>query len=172
MQISILNKEIVNKGKYSQLEVSYKDLDNGKVASKKLMSFVKPDTAYKTLVDCKPGETYQISLQKNQESGYWDWIGATQNAPGSSTVETKSTGTPAPKSNYETAEERAKRQVYIVRQSSLANAISVLTTGAKTPPNKEEVFKLAQEFTDWVFEKPAFKIESLADMPNDFEDVQ
>lgn len=176
MQISILTTEVTNKGKYNQLEVTYKNLDSGKVESKKLMSFVKPENAYKALVDAKQGNQFSITTKKNAESGYWDWVDAVQAAPGSVQVEGSiNKGTPAPKSNYETAEERAKKQIYIVRQSSIANAISVLTTGAKTPPAKEDVFKLAQEFTDWVFSNDAkqeFKPEKLVDMLDDIPELQ
>ncbi|HET8688881.1 MAG TPA: hypothetical protein VFM18_19905, partial [Methanosarcina sp.] len=47
---------------------------------------------------------------------------------------------------------RDRRQVLIVRQSSLTNAIAVLTAGSKTPPDPEAVKKLAQEFVDFVFQ--------------------
>jgi hypothetical protein len=52
--------------------------------------------------------------------------------------------------DYETKEERLAKQNAIVRQSSLSNAIAVLTTGAKAPPSKEDIFALAQEFVDFV----------------------
>jgi hypothetical protein len=59
--------------------------------------------------------------------------------------------TPAPRSNYETPEERAQRQVLIVRQSSLSSAVAMLTAGAKTPPKVEDVLALASRLEGFVF---------------------
>jgi len=50
---------------------------------------------------------------------------------------------------YETAEERAKKQVYIIKQSSISNAIEIAKTdgiGLSVPG----VLAIAQELTDWV----------------------
>jgi hypothetical protein len=86
--------------------------------------------------------------------------------------------TPSPKSTYETPEERAKKQVYIVKQSSLSNAIALLNADGKNTITggkkytKEDVFALAQELTDWVFAQETVKQTALIDMPSDFEDVQ
>jgi hypothetical protein len=74
----------------------------------------------------------------------------TQPTP-SQTSSAASTGTVAakPVSNYETKEERAARQVMIVRQSSLSNAVSTLSVGAKhlTP---SEVVAVAKEYERYV----------------------
>lgn len=71
-------------------------------------------------------------------------------------------------STYETPEERAKKQVYIVRQSSLSNALTALAIGAKTPPKPDEVIELARKYEDYVFGKtslPPIPDESFPDMP-------
>ena len=70
------------------------------------------------------------------------------------------------RSTYETPEERAKKQVYIVKQSSINAAIQLLSVGAKQPPSTELVLTEAQKFVDFVF---AEKKESLLDLPNDLE---
>ena len=54
-------------------------------------------------------------------------------------------------SNYETKEERAQRQVYIIRQSSISSAVELLGTGAKTA----DVIATAKEFEAYVFAKEA-----------------
>lgn len=72
----------------------------------------------------------------------------------------------SPKSTYETPEERAKRQVYIIRQSSLTNAISVLKT-EKNTPTPADVFALAQEMVDWVMENDVKSPASFDDMMDD-----
>ena len=156
---------------YTKLEIAYKDLSKGALGSKIVMPFGTTQPAHKALFDAKVGDVFTVTSIKNDQSGYWDWTQAVQAPPGETPVTTQTAkGTVAPKSNYETPEERAKRQVYIVKQSSLSNAIQVLSCGAKTPPSKADVFALAQEFTDWVFSEPKV---TLAEMPNDvFEDVQ
>ena len=54
-------------------------------------------------------------------------------------------------SNYETAEERARRQVYIIRQSSLGTAVELLGSGASVA----DVINTAKQFEAYVFSKEA-----------------
>jgi ABC-type tungstate transport system permease subunit len=56
-----------------------------------------------------------------------------------------------PKSTYETPEERAARQVLIVRQSSLGHALEY--TATNKIKDEAEVLALANRFSDWVFQK-------------------
>ena len=53
-------------------------------------------------------------------------------------------------SNYETKEERAARQVYIIRQSSLATAVDLLGQGAST----DTVIETAKVFEAYVLGNP------------------
>lgn len=57
---------------------------------------------------------------------------------------------PAPKSTYPSDEERAKVQVYIVRQSNITAAINTLSVGAKKL-DPEDVIKVAKIYEDHVF---------------------
>lgn len=166
------------KGSYQMIEVSFKNLDSGKVEAKKLMSFAKGTLgAYKALSNAAPGNTFEVTAEKNAETGYWDWINAVQDAPGSVPAVTSgvkpSAGTTAPKSTYETAEERAKKQVYIVKQSSISAAIAILSVNAgKDKIQVEAVLELAQTLTDFVFGTSAAgpkveKFNNLDDMDND-----
>lgn len=71
-------------------------------------------------------------------------------------------------STYETSEERAKKQVYIIRQSSISAAINLLGTGAKTPAAISLVLDTAKAFEDYVFGVEALgKIPELDDFPDD-----
>ncbi len=166
IQIQFISADVEDKGKYKMAEIAFKDLAKGQVSSKKLMSFGNP-TVYKTLVDAKKGEVYEITMEKN-DKGFWDWTAASI----SNSVDTsskgipdapKSTGFASPKSTYETPEERAKKQVYIVRQSSLGHAIETLKTDKKVP-TKEEVVELAQFYEGYVFGVEQQPI-PLADLP-------
>lgn len=158
-----------DKGSYQQLELAYKNLGSGKLESKKIMSFVKPESVFKTLNESKMGDVFTITSEKNEKTGYWDWKDAKQSAPGEGLSTKSVTVTPSAKSTYETPEERAKKQVFIVKQSSLSAAINLLSIGAKVPPSMDLIIQEAQKFTDWVLGETKV---SLADMPNDFPDVQ
>jgi len=157
IQIQFIDVSVEDKGKYKMAEVTFKDIAKGQTSSKKLMSFNNP-TVYKTLVDAKKGEVYSIEMQKN-DKGYWDWIDAktsngvdtgTGGSPEAVTKSAGSTSFTSPKSTYETPEERAKKQVYIVRQSSISAAIDTLKTDKKAP-TIEEVLSVASRYEAFVF---------------------
>lgn len=165
IQIQFIAASVEDKGKWKQAEITYKDLGKNQTTSKKLMSFNNP-IVYKTLVEAKSGELFVIDMQKN-EKGYWDWT-TVKSSNSVDTTNSNSDTPPAkgftsPKSTYETPEERAKKQVYIVRQSSLSSAIDLLKTDKKTP-TVAEVVATAKQFEDYVFGAET-KIVPLADLP-------
>lgn len=103
-----------------------------------------------------------------KENGYNQWTAATKSdgsAPNVGTINSASptyapnpagarpgmTTTASPKSTYETPEERAKKQIYIVRQSSISNAVDLLSVGQKSPPDVKAVLEAAKQFEDYVF---------------------
>lgn len=173
IQIQFINASVEDKGKYKMAEIAFKDLAKGQVSSKKLMSFNNP-AVYKTMVDAKNGELYTIEMQKN-DKGYWDWINASRttsvdSASGGVPEASRATATTSPKSTYETAEERAKKQVYIVRQSSISAAIDTLKTDKKAP-SVDEVLAVAKQYEDYVFGRDQQPI-PLEDLPpTDDEDL-
>jgi hypothetical protein len=133
---------------------------NGKVEGKKVMSFGKTKDAFATLAQAQPGTTYEVTIEKN-DKGYNDWVSMqTANvsatgvqAPGPSGVQRGSGAVSAsPRSNFETPEERAKRQVLIVRQSSIASAVAALSVGAKSALKAEDIKVLAKDFEKFIFD--------------------
>lgn len=75
-------------------------------------------------------------------------------------------------SNYETPQERAKRQVYIVRQSSLTTALDLIKFNASEARGDvqiapEAVIEIARKFEEFVFEpkatSPAAKFDDMQD---------
>lgn len=163
--VEVLSVSVEDKGKYKMLEVAYKGND-GKVTSKKLMSFNYPEV-FKAFADAKQGNVFSVEMVKN-DKGYWDWTTATTGTTTSKAVSAP-TGNASPKSTYETAEERANRQVFIVRQSSLSNAIEFLGLNQKKVPTAQEVVEVASFFEGYVFgktSKPEDKDE-FADLEND-----
>lgn len=146
-----------NGRQYQSLEVAYKD-DQGRVSSKKLMSFSNPDV-FKAAQTWEKGDNVNIAMEKD-ENGYWNWTkvladGEVAPAPtntgavASSTSDSKPKTTRVTGSNYETKEERALRQTMIVRQSSLSNAVATLATH-NSPLSPDQVITLASKYEKFV----------------------
>lgn len=113
-----------------------------------------------------PGD--QFTMVKEKEGEFWNVKSITKNA-GNSGVNSVSNKTPANtsqgKGTWETPEERAKKQVYIVRQSSISAAVALAAT-KKVPPTAEDVIATAKLFEAYVFSDGA---ESDPDMDDNVE---
>ena len=178
MNITLLSVDIKTvptaKGSYQTADVAYKNNSfQGKVEGKKVMSFGATKDSFSTLALAQPGESYEVTIVKN-DKGYNDWVSMAKAEAGASSpaVSAPAGGkAPAatPRSTYETPEERAQRQVLIVRQSSLSAAVNMLLAGAKTPPPVENVLAIAKQFEDYVFGKQA--LGPISEMENDFPQV-
>lgn len=150
MQITISNVDVQDKGKYQQAVVNYTTKE-GKAEKKNVMSF-KNKALYSTLSTAQPGDVYDVQLGKN-EQGYWEFTSATKGQGGvQAQAGNKTQASPAPRSTYETPEERAARQVYIIRQSSLSTALGILSVGAKGV-KVNDVLATAKVLEDYVFGK-------------------
>jgi hypothetical protein len=151
------------KGTYGVLTVTYRS--NGKIAEKKLMSFTNP-TVFKHFEKATKGDQIDVTSVKNDKTGYWDWTAiGSGDAPSAPQSQGTATPTRVTGSNYETREERAAKQKYIVKQSSLSAAVALLTVGAKTPPSAKDVIALADEFVNYVFDNT--EAEALGDTLTD-----
>lgn len=164
-------------GSYQVIELAYKNKSfQDKLEGKKVMSFTNKDV-FSVLSGSKFGDVFDVTRVKN-DKGYWDWtairpagMGGEQ-APSvassgfASPTNVARAGTPTPsKSTYETAEERAARQVLIVRQSSLGHAIEYAV--ANKIKDEAEILAMAARFSDWVFQKePA--VTSIEEPPKNF----
>lgn len=178
MNITILSVDIKTvptaKGSYQTADVAYKNNSfQGKVEGKKVMSFGATKDSFSTLALAQPGESYEVTIVKN-DKGYNDWVSmakaeAGANSPAVSAPAGGKAPAATPRSTYETPEERAQRQVLIVRQSSLSAAVNLLLAGAKTPPPVENVLAIAKQFEDYVFGKQA--LGPVSEMENDFPQV-
>ena len=178
MNITLLSVDIKTvptaKGSYQTADVAYKNNSfQGKVEGKKVMSFGATKDSFSILALAQPGESYEVTIVKN-DKGYNDWVSMAKAEAGASSpaVSAPAGGkAPAatPRSTYETPEERAQRQVLIVRQSSLSAAVNLLLAGAKTPPPVENVLAIAKQFEDYVFGKQA--LGPISEMENDFPQV-
>ena len=136
---------------YKAIELAFKNED-GKINSRKIMEF---DKVIRPVVQTlQKGDLAEVVTVKEGE--YWVWKsiakldGDAAQASSAPTASTKST--PArTTSTYETPEERAKRQVYIIRQSSISSAIGLLTVGSKSTPAVADVLDVAKQFEKFVF---------------------
>lgn len=142
-------KSAANGRSYQEIEVTYKT-EGGQVSNKRLMSFSNP-SVFNHIKWLAKGDVVNVTTVKNAK-GFWDWTGignegeapvATQNKPATQSTN-RVTG-----SNYETKEERAARQVYIIRQSSLSTAVELLGPGKSV----DEVINVAKQFEAYVFAK-------------------
>lgn len=148
-----VNVEHITKGKsrYSKATVTY--TSNGRNMQQSIMSFTNPDV-FATVQKLAAGQEIEVDITKN-DAGYNQWssvkpVVAEDSAPVSS-GKAGVAGGKAPVSQYETREERQGRQLHIVRQSSISNAVAALTPGAKAPLKAEDIVALAQEFVDFVY---------------------
>lgn len=165
---------------YQVVEVTYKNLSfQGKVESRKIMPFGDTAETAKVLKTATKGDLFEIKVVKNA-NGYNDWVSATpagEGAPEAAPAPRAAASggfTPATqvaKSTYETPEERAKKQIYIVRQSSITAALTFLnntTVGtAKELVTTDDVVAVAREFENYVFGIETLKPTSLVDTEDD-----
>ena len=119
------------------------------------------------------GDVIHVSTEKDQ-NGYWQWTAVgtadttTDNrgddssaaAPTQAKAATRVSG-----SNYETKDERAARQVMIVRQSSLSNAVATLAIEGSTA-SANDVISLAKLYEGYVLGQQA-EPSSIDDLESD-----
>ena len=150
--VNTIQKTSANGKSYSALELSYKNGSSGKIEGKTLMPFGGNKDSYDVLKSANPGQVFEVKAAKNQQ-GFWDWVSATP-TEGFTATQGSTPGRAASgstKSTYETPEERAQRQILIVRQSSLSSAVASLSAGAKAAIDPKRVIEVAKEFEDYVF---------------------
>lgn len=187
MNVTILSIDIkqvpTTKGSYGVADVAYKNNSfQGKIEGKKIMSFGATAGSFKTLSSAVSGDTYEVEIIKN-DKGYNDWVSMTkaeagaaspQAAPAGTGIITKGAASTPVRSTYETPQERAEKQVFIVRQSSISAAINTLSLGAKKL-EPDAVMKLAQTYADFVFGVATKGPTGFNDLPNfpenEFPDV-
>jgi hypothetical protein len=139
---------------YQEIEITYKT-ENGQVSNKKLMSFSNP-SVFNHIKGLGKGEVVNVTTVKNAK-GFWDWtgIGNEEDAPAStqSKPATAQAGGRVTGSNYETKEERAARQILIVRQSSISSAVELVAATSTEPSTVENVIAIAKQFEEYVFDQ-------------------
>lgn len=151
IKINEIDVQYTKKGKngWHTATVSYTDESNGKDFSKKLQSFKNPKV-FGVIQEASVGDRFDVEDKK--EGDFWEWVTIQPASANAEPVRAKGAAPAAAgatkKGDWETSEERARRQVYIVKQSSIAAAINLLGPSGTV----EEVLSVAQKFVDYVFE--------------------
>lgn len=149
-----------SKAKWQEITLTY--ISGGKTSAKKILSFAPVFNAMK---EADGGDQFDIEMVK--EGDFWNWMKATK-LDGSAASAPFTPDAPKAQmtrpSTYETAEERAKKQVYIIRQSSLTNAINLLAANGGKKNTVEEVISTAEQFVQFVLGETA---PSVFDMEDD-----
>lgn len=140
------------KSTYSLIDLTFKV--DGKARNRKIMSFSNKEV-FATVKAASPGEVYDVTTEKNGE--YWDWtamerVTAETAARPAATNSAGAASASARSGTWETPEERAKKQVYIVRQSSVGYAIEYLKATASDGFTQENVVDCAKYFEAYVFD--------------------
>lgn len=150
MQVTLkdLAIEDVAKGrsKYQKATVTYTTA-GGETRTQSIMSFANPEV-FKTIQTFKTGDVVDVTLTKN-DAGYVNWakVVLAGAAKAAAPAGGKVVG-----SNYETPDERKLRQMYIIKQSSIANAIDYFKARNQTEFDINMLLGVAQDFVDFVYD--------------------
>ncbi len=137
------------KAKYSTFKLSY--AVDGKLRDRKIMSFDKD--VYAALKAASPGEMYDVEVVKDGE--FWNWKAVSK--AGSSAPEAGAGKYPASTGfSRETPEEKAAREIRIVKQSTLGYAVTALGAGH----TDSEYFDMAKRFEQYVWDMPVLETEA------------
>ena len=178
MKIKIIKTSVEwqekGKAKWQKLNVVFHNDSTGRVDGRNILSFTNKDV-FGVLSGAQKDEVFEITEVQNAK-GYPEIVkveklDSAAVAVPASTSEAPSRGQPAPRSNFETPEERAKRQELIVRQSSLSTAAAVLTVNAKGPIDADQLESLADRFVAWVWDRPD-AMAAIAAMDNDIPEAE
>ena len=151
--ISVGAVEEANKGTSSWEQFTLKYSGNQGEKEKIVRSF--ETGVYKALQEVKPGDNVEIKVVKDGK--YWKWTEAQVVAAETAAAENSGTtaragSTKAKVGDWETSEERAKKQVYIVRQSSITAALSYFGLRGEQP-TLAQILEVAATFERHVFDK-------------------
>jgi hypothetical protein len=161
-----LNAQVPKKdgGSYPGATITFRDA-NGKVQEKGFhANAFKYNAALKNgLENLSAGDEFTAVLEKKDD--FWNWLSVSKGIASATKEQTKSQNntqqaSKAAPSTYATAEERAQTQKYIVRQSSITNALKLLELNQqelkglkeKQTYSTDDVIALASDFEAYVFD--------------------
>ena len=161
-RITVLRAEVsVPEGKkYKICELGYKT-DDGKIKGMRIFGFGNMKPIFDVASAATKGDVLEASFQQN-EKGYWEFANLENTGTKAATAPETSVSAPAARKggDWETSEERARKQVYIVRQSSISAALEFLKHNLpKNAITVSDVVGVAKQFESYVFEKEVPTVE-------------
>lgn len=163
-QITIqeVTTEYIKKGRsgYTKATVVYTD-EKGENRTKPLMSFSNP-AVFEALKDASQGDKFEIKVVKEGE--YWNWSAASRVDKDATPSAKAPNGGKVVGSNYETADERKVKQLYIIKQSSISNAIEFVKYSQRDgvePYTVGDILDIAQQFVDFVYGNDSEEVGSM-----------
>ena len=158
-------KSVAEKG-YPIVELAYKTED-GKTKGMKIFGFGNQKEVSEVAGAAQAGDVLEASFRQNQK-GYWEFsdLKNTGEKAEKATASSGSTGNAnanVSRGNWETSEERAARQVMIVRQSSLSTAQAFLEA-SKVKHVCQDVIEVAKAFEAYVLGKETPKQQPTGDV--------
>lgn len=151
-----LNATVKGKnGTYKGAELIYKDLADGQAKTKAFHeNAFKFNAALKNgLTNLEVGDEFTAVLEKKDD--FWNWVSVAKGFAQTTAPKTVLGTAKAAPSTYATAEERAQTQAYIVRQSSITNALKLLELQSNKKADVPDVLAIATQLEAWVFGKKA-----------------
>lgn len=142
-------------GTYKKMVVTYKDHTFNKVEGKQLFDFVCPKPVWNTLDKAVKGNEFYITRTKDKKEGkYWEWTdigvsGVSSNESPSTTSVPESFAKDKAVAVSNFADRDKEKQLFIIRQSSIASAVNLCRDQGKQPA-VEQVLTVAQAFVDFV----------------------
>ena len=147
-KITVLKSEVTKNPKGNSIaEIAYKT-DDGKAKGMKVLDYAQKDV-FAVVKDAKPGDVLDADFEKNTK-GFWVFKTVSNTGLKETVAVPATPNSPVTRGNWETSEERAARQVMIVRQSSISNAIASLELNKQTKATTMDIIEIAQEFEDYV----------------------
>ena len=159
INIRILDLQIENrktpKSSYKIATVDYKDLNDNKPGSRKVMSFGPSEAVFGYLAGHEVvGKEFTVTTEKIND--YWNWTaiteGSSSDSGGSSSSPAVSSGAVG-RTQTSSSGGDAERQLLIVRQNALTNALKFFEITAHKKATVDEVASLVEKFTDISFSR-------------------
>jgi len=155
-------------GGYNVVSLDY--LDKDELKTTKFFDFANPDL-FKRVQEFKKGDRVAATLEKPEGEKYWRWTGVDKVGEGEFPEEPAKAAVgavpAAPRGNtYETHEERAAKQKYIVLQTCLERAVEVTDAVAGERDDIDLILRTADAFYNWIQRRHAGNVEDqLPDVP-------
>lgn len=159
---------------YPGFSVSYRDKDNKLQEKTGHQNTLKYNAALKNgLENLQTSDNFVVQAEKN-DGGFWEWksIAKAGDEPKNAAQPYNKPAVASSGGNWATAEERAQTQVYIVRQSSLTNALKLLELQGNKKATTQDVVELASTFEAWVLGKEILGIMEAENKKVDYTDME